>query len=118
MVEWGVRGISFPPVSTPVDHRLVLALSGTRERLSLPVKLAGYVAVTDAAFYAGMGVPAVIYGPSGGGAHAKNRPPIAVGGRSPILVESAAQVVTYPAGTVRRSPLPLRTCRCGRPWRG
>lgn len=68
-IEWGVRGVDFPPVNTPVDHPLVFALATSQRRLGGSPTYEGFVAVCDAAFYAGKGIPAVIYGPYGANLH-------------------------------------------------
>jgi acetylornithine deacetylase len=69
-VEWDIGGLHFPPVSTPQDHALVQSMLGARERLGHEPELGGYIAVADAAHYAGAGVDCVIFGPSGDGYHA------------------------------------------------
>ena len=43
---------------------------GARQRLGHAPELGGYIAVSDAAHYAGAGVDCVIFGPSGDGYHA------------------------------------------------
>ncbi|HJN59624.1 MAG TPA: ArgE/DapE family deacylase [Alphaproteobacteria bacterium] len=69
-VEWEIGGLHFPPVSTPPDHALVQSMLGARQRLGHAPELGGYIAVSDAAHYAGAGVDCVIFGPSGDGYHA------------------------------------------------
>lgn len=71
-VEWHVRGVDFPPVNTPANHPLVVAMRESAASLNMSPDTKGFFAVTDAAFYAGAGMPAVIYGPSGGGFHGEN----------------------------------------------
>jgi acetylornithine deacetylase/succinyl-diaminopimelate desuccinylase-like protein len=71
-LEWHLAGIHFPPVSTATDHPLVQVIQETRESLGLTHTLSGFVAVTDAAFYAGAGVTPVIYGPAGAGLHSED----------------------------------------------
>lgn len=71
-LQWHLADIDFPPVATPIEHPLVQAIKETRRRLDLPSKFSGFVAVTDAAFYAGAGVAPVIYGPSGAGLHSED----------------------------------------------
>jgi acetylornithine deacetylase len=68
-VIWDLYGLHFPPVNTPVDHPLVLALSGARQAAGLPVRLEGMLGVTDAAHYAAHGIQGVVYGPAGASAH-------------------------------------------------
>jgi acetylornithine deacetylase/succinyl-diaminopimelate desuccinylase family protein len=69
-IEWGIRGVSFPPVNTPTDHPGVMALEeAVRSRLGV-VEMRGFVAVSDIAWFAEAGVPAVLFGPGSGlGAH-------------------------------------------------
>ena len=45
------------------------SLVAGRKRLGKETEIAGFVAVCDAAHYAGVGVPCVIYGCSGDGFH-------------------------------------------------
>lgn len=70
-VQWGLYGLHFPAVNTPVDHPLTQAVlkRATELRPGRPPKVRGFEAVTDAAFYAGAGMPVVVYGPSGDGFH-------------------------------------------------
>jgi len=68
-VIWNVYGLHFPPVNTPADHPLVLALAGAREDAGLAVRLEGMLGVTDAAHYAALGIPGVVYGPLGANPH-------------------------------------------------
>ena len=68
-VTWELGGLHFPPVDTPLDHPLVQSLMAARRSLGLDSRTDGFVAVTDAAHYAGAGVPSVIYGASGDGFH-------------------------------------------------
>ncbi len=70
VIEWEIGGLRFPPVSTPEDHPLVQALLAARKRLGHTPELGGYIAVSDAAHYAGAGFDCVIFGPSGDGYHA------------------------------------------------
>ncbi len=71
-VEWEIGGLRFPPVSTPENHPLVQSMLGARRQLGYPAELGGYIAVSDAAHYAGAGVDCVIFGPSGDGYHASD----------------------------------------------
>jgi acetylornithine deacetylase/succinyl-diaminopimelate desuccinylase family protein len=69
-IEWGLRGVSFPPVNTPVEHPGVQTLIGCLEAAEVPVKVDGFEAVTDTAWFSEAGIPSVIFGPgSGAGAH-------------------------------------------------
>ncbi len=72
-ILWDLFGLNFPPMNTPVDHPLALSLlNRATEIQSKKPEIKGFEAVTDAAHYAGVGVDAVIYGPSGDGFHADN----------------------------------------------
>jgi acetylornithine deacetylase/succinyl-diaminopimelate desuccinylase-like protein len=71
-LEWHLASIHFPPVSTAVDHPLVQVIREPRELLGLTNTLSGFVAVTDAAFYAGAGITPVIYGPAGAVWHSED----------------------------------------------
>jgi acetylornithine deacetylase/succinyl-diaminopimelate desuccinylase family protein len=68
-VEWELGGLHFPPMDTPPDHPLVQSLFRRRTELGGTPKITGFVAVADAAHYAGAGVDAVICGASGDGFH-------------------------------------------------
>lgn len=92
-LDWHVRGVDFPPVATPSDHPLVDAVRGARGDLGLDTELVGFVAVTDAAFYAGAGIPAVIYGPTGSGAH---------GDDEYVVVDSLTEAAKVYAGAILR----------------
>ncbi|MGI3168581.1 M20 family metallopeptidase [Pseudooceanicola sp. C21-150M6] len=72
VVQWELGGLHFPPMDTPVDHPLVKSLVGHHTRLKSEPEVRGFDAVTDAAHYAGAGVDACIYGPSGDGFHGDN----------------------------------------------
>lgn len=65
-IEWGLRGVSFPPVDTPADHPGVLAIGEGLRALDLPVETAGFLAVSDIAWFAEAGIPAVLFGPGTG----------------------------------------------------
>ncbi len=71
-IEWGIRGISFPPVDTSLDHPLVEACSSSHREFNIAPEFQGFVAVSDAAFYAGKGIPAIIYGPKSERIHGVN----------------------------------------------
>lgn len=68
-VEWELGGLHFPPMDTPPDHPLVKSLFSRREQAGGKPEITGFVAVADAAHYAGAGVDAVICGASGDGFH-------------------------------------------------
>ena len=64
-VQWHLSNIDFPPFSTPEDHPLMTALRETHQSRGIETKLAGMLAVTDAAFYAGAGMTPIVLGPLG-----------------------------------------------------
>lgn len=69
-IEWDLFGLNFAPMNTPVDHPLVTSLQARASQVQEKTpEIKGFEAVTDAAHYAGAGVDAVIYGPSGDGFH-------------------------------------------------
>ena len=68
-VQWELRGLHFPPMNTPVDHPLMQALIDSRRAQGLESEVKGFIAVCDAAFYAGAGIPGIIHGPGGDGFH-------------------------------------------------
>jgi acetylornithine deacetylase/succinyl-diaminopimelate desuccinylase-like protein len=69
-IEWGLRGVAFPPVNTPADHPGVQAIAESLEALHLPVFIGGFGAVADIAWFAEAGIPSVLFGPASGyGAH-------------------------------------------------
>ncbi|WP_051329100.1 M20 family metallopeptidase [Geminicoccus roseus] len=68
-VQWELGGLHFPAMNTPVDHPLVTSLVEHQTRLGKAPEVRGFVAVCDAAHYAGAGVDGVIFGPSGDGFH-------------------------------------------------
>jgi acetylornithine deacetylase len=70
-IEWGIRGVSFPPAETPPDHPLLGAVAWSAETVTgAPAVQTGMTAVTDLAWLAGAGIPGVIFGPgSVGNAH-------------------------------------------------
>lgn len=69
VIEWELGGLHFPPMNTSVEHPLVKSLVARRNQLGSPTKVQGFVAVCDAAHYAGAGVDGVIFGPTGDGLH-------------------------------------------------
>jgi acetylornithine deacetylase len=71
-IEWGIRGVSFPPAQTPTDHPFVTVLSEAAALATgTPPVVEGMVAVTDLAWLAGAGIPGAIFGPGtlAGNAH-------------------------------------------------
>jgi acetylornithine deacetylase len=65
------RGIDRSPLETLREADIVLALqAASAEVLKRPLQLAGVQFWTDAAILAAAGIPSVLFGPSGSGAHA------------------------------------------------
>ncbi|RLL64648.1 ArgE/DapE family deacylase [Ochrobactrum soli] len=69
VVTWGLADLHFPPMNTSPDHPLVTSLVRHKGLVGKAPRVTGFVAVCDAAHYAGAGVDGVIFGPSGGGLH-------------------------------------------------
>ena len=68
-VRWDLGGLHFPPMDTPLDHPLITAMTATRSGMGLVTSIGGFVAVCDAAHYAGAGVNGVLHGAGGAGLH-------------------------------------------------
>lgn len=68
-IEWELGGLHFPPMNTAPDHPLVSSLMKRKAAIGKAPEMKGFVAVCDAAHYAGAGVDGVIFGPSGDGFH-------------------------------------------------
>ncbi|RWN39229.1 M20 family metallopeptidase [Mesorhizobium sp.] len=68
-IQWELGGLYFPPMNTSPDHPLVRSLVANKARIGKKPEVKGFVAVCDAAHYAGAGVDGVIFGPSGDGFH-------------------------------------------------
>lgn len=65
------RGLDRSPLETPEDTGIVEALQASaRDVLGHPLTVAGVPFWTDAALLSAAGIPAVLFGPSGSGAHA------------------------------------------------
>ncbi len=62
-IEWGVSGVSFPPSEVASDHPLVTGLSAAFRAVAGEPRLGGFEAVSDLAWLAEAGIPAVLYGP-------------------------------------------------------
>jgi acetylornithine deacetylase len=62
-IEWGLRGVAFPPADTSPDHPAVKALASCVETVCGSVSLSGCVGVTDMAWFGEAGIDAAIYGP-------------------------------------------------------
>jgi acetylornithine deacetylase len=73
-IEWGLRGVSFPPADTAPDHPAVLTIVDAVEQVSGRTPLiGGFVAVSDIAWFGEAGIPSVLFGPGGGdGSHGAN----------------------------------------------
>jgi acetylornithine deacetylase len=68
-IEWELGGLHFAPMNTSPDHPLVTSLMRRKAETGAAPKVSGFIAVCDAAHYAGAGVDAVIFGPTGDGLH-------------------------------------------------
>jgi acetylornithine deacetylase len=65
-IEWGLRGVAFPPADTSPDHPGVQTLLSCVEQLAeKPVTVGGFVAVADIAWLAEAGIPCTLFGPGG-----------------------------------------------------
>jgi acetylornithine deacetylase len=65
------RGIDRSPLETSEDTEIVRAVQAASQKvLDRPLQVAGVQFWTDAAVLAAAGIPAVLFGPSGSGAHA------------------------------------------------
>ncbi|NJN95952.1 MAG: ArgE/DapE family deacylase [Anaerolineales bacterium] len=62
-IEWGISGVSFPPVNTAVEHPVIQSLSQAYGAVVGQPIYSGFVAVTDLAWFAGRGIPGCLYGP-------------------------------------------------------
>ncbi|MDX6560638.1 MAG: formylaminopyrimidine deformylase, partial [Gaiellales bacterium] len=62
-IEWGVSGVSFPPSEVASDHPLVTGLTDAFRAVAGEPRLGGFEAVSDLAWLAEAGIPAVLYGP-------------------------------------------------------
>ena len=62
-IEWGIAGVSFPPSEVASDHPLVETCADAYRALVGEPRLGGFEAVSDLAWLAEAGVPAVLYGP-------------------------------------------------------
>ena len=69
VVQWDLYGLHFPPLNTPLDHKLVRTFIDSRASRGEETEIKGFTAVCDAAHYAGVGIPGVIFGPRGDGLH-------------------------------------------------
>jgi acetylornithine deacetylase/succinyl-diaminopimelate desuccinylase family protein len=90
-VIWDLGGLHFPPLNTPVDHPLVRSLVDRRAGIGKETEISGFIAVCDAAHYAGVGVDCVIYGCSGAGFH---------GADEYVDIESLVETTKLLAGTI------------------
>jgi len=73
-IEWGIRGVSFPPAETRPDHPLLSILSHAAEAATgQPAIHQGITGVTDLAWLAGAGISGAVFGPGAlGNAHGDN----------------------------------------------
>lgn len=62
-IEWGIRGVSFPPASTDEAHPFIQSLAAALEEAGEPIRQAGFVAVSDLAWLSAAGIPCVLLGP-------------------------------------------------------
>lgn len=62
-IEWGISGVSFPPADTPLEHPVIQSLAQAYQTVVGAPTYAGFVAVTDLAWFAGYGIPGCLYGP-------------------------------------------------------
>lgn len=60
---WGLRNVSFPPVSTDPDHEVVTTLVSILHRMGCVSQVAGFTAASDLAWYSMKGIPGAIFGP-------------------------------------------------------
>lgn len=68
-IAWELGGLHFPPMNTAPGHPLVASLMRRKAEIGKAPAMKGFIAVCDAAHYAGAGVDGVIFGPSGDGFH-------------------------------------------------
>lgn len=70
-IEWGIRGVSFPPAETSPDHPLLAVLGRAAETATgRPAVHQGITGVTDLAWLAGAGIAGAVFGPGSlGNAH-------------------------------------------------
>jgi acetylornithine deacetylase len=65
------RGIDRSPLETREDADIVRSLQAASVKvLNHPAQIAGVQSWTDAAVFSAAGIPSVLFGPSGSGAHA------------------------------------------------
>ena len=63
-IEWGVRGVSFPPAETSPDHPLITTLARQIQAVAdRPLVITGFTAVSDIAWLAEAGIPCTLFGP-------------------------------------------------------
>ncbi len=63
-IEWGIRGVSFPPAETSPGHPLITALAHATEQVTgRPPVVEGFTAVSDLAWFGEAGIPGAIFGP-------------------------------------------------------
>ncbi len=65
------RGIDRSPLETSEDAEIVKVIQGAAQKvLNRPLEIAGVPFWTDAAILSAEGIPSLLFGPSGSGAHA------------------------------------------------
>lgn len=69
-LEWDETALRFPGIDTPPGHPLVRAVVNSRGVRNKPTVLSGWHGTSDAAHYADVGVPCVLYGPTAGNINA------------------------------------------------
>ncbi len=62
-VEWGVSGVSFPPSEISTNHPLATVVANAYRSIRGEPTWAGFEAVSDLAWLAEAGVPALLHGP-------------------------------------------------------
>jgi acetylornithine deacetylase len=68
-IEWGLRGVSFPPAQTSADHPAIQTLLGAVAAGGRTPNVTGFTAVSDIAWFGEAGIPSAICGPGGGNFH-------------------------------------------------
>jgi acetylornithine deacetylase len=66
-IEWGLYGVSFPPVNTSQDHPAIQALATSILSVGIEPDIRGFEAVSDIAWFGEEDIPAALCGPGDGG---------------------------------------------------
>ena len=70
VIEWGLRGVSFPPANTSEEHPAIQTLASCVAEMGIEPSITGFVAVSDIAWFGEAGIPSALFGPGfGSGAH-------------------------------------------------